>query len=160
MSYNQISVLGSFHSFYYWPPGGKYPEYYTYNLKDTNNRNLSISMTINPGNDNLSRLFAEDARLLSLPEGMTDMLHLVGCEAISYVYTRHGLDYHYLQNGKLHMIVWTENDVRYQLNNGGVLANDFSMDGEETIMHRLLSIDENVSKAAFEELKAHMKANS
>ena len=37
---------------------------------------------------------------------------------------------------------------------------NYPLDGKETIMSRLLDLDENVSKAAFEKWKAHMKANS
>jgi hypothetical protein len=88
--------------------------------------------------------YSYDLTLDSLPDGMEDMrqLTVVPHEPPKVaMYSRHGLEYHYLGNGALGWLVWHEGDIEFKLGISNILA-IYPTDAKETILSRLLSIDE------------------
>ena len=151
--YECISILGNFLQVIF----DSWEDYSTAHYLLTDENNYWISLLIRPASKNtydhpiVSNVSLEECKdMQKLTNGPYDH---------NFKIYRAGLYYHYGRDGSLMRITWQEGKNIILLSGASLLI-DYPMDGKETIVSRLLSIDENVSKAAFEELKAHMKANS
>lgn len=145
-------ILGEFDSFVHTD----YAPMYFHEIIDSNNIKLEIWITHSPRE--------VKRQLINLPDNTSDLRVLYGIDG-NAKYVRHGLTYMYrpmanLDEGVvgLDSVRWVEAGIEYSLKPNGTFSK-YPMDGEETILSRLLSIDENVSKAAFEELKAYMRTH-
>ena len=151
--YECISILGNFRCVIF--DSWKDYSWASYKLTDENNYEVFITICLASENR------YDDASVIDVSlEGCKDMRKLTnGPYEDNFRIHRAGLYYYYGRSGSLMGIIWQEGKNSILLD-GASYLDDYPMDGKETIVSRLLSIDENVSKAAFEELKAYMKANS
>jgi hypothetical protein len=129
---------------------------YDYIIVDPNGYKLAFRVLYNP-DETLSETLLETLRpssyLYSLPADMTNMIKYTGTKLdTSHVYSRHGLDYRYSTLGTLYDISWAEKNKLYIIDGCGSIGN-YPMDGQKTIIHCLLSLDEPSSATAFTELK-------
>ena len=146
-----VKCLGDF-SLYYYEPHHRV-DVYEYHLTDANNVTLRLEIS-----ENRSSVYTEQERPVRdvLPEDMVDMTQIDSAVGAFY-YNRNGLQYCYSKTGKLSDIQWVDNNIRFRLYWS---LYDYPMNGEGTIVKRLLSLDDAVAMDAWGELKTYIRENN
>ena len=154
ITFDAVSCLGNFGSY---SSNMGVVRSYRYSIDDPNGVMVGISIRHKPHYS----WETEIKNAVLFPNNLEDMRFITGLTDPA-CYIRHGLTYIYVggeKAGSLVCVVWIEDSIEYVISMASVLA-DYPTGRRETIVSRLLSLDETVSKAAFTELKAHMRANS
>ena len=146
-----LKCLGEFSLYYYEPI--YWQNEYEYHLTDVNSVTLRLEIS-----ENQSSVYTDQERPVrdALPENMVDMTQTDPTVGAFY-YNRNGLQYCYSKTGKLSDIQWVDNNIRFRLYWS---LYDYPMDSEDTIVKRLLSLDDTVAMDAWGELKTYIRENN
>ena len=146
-----LKCLGEFSLYYYEPI--YWQNEYEYHLTDVNSVTLRFEIS-----ENQSSVYTDQERPVrdALPENMVDMTQTDPTVGAFY-YNRNGLQYCYSKTGMLANIQWVDNNIRFQLDWS---PHNYPMDGEDTIVKRLLSLDDAVAMDAWDELKTYIRENN
>lgn len=150
--FSAFDVLGEFDCFVWWgAPEADYSAYY-YSLTDPNGVGHSIYIYQKDKEPEFKYTLID-----SLPEGMSSMCDLGQAYDFSPAYKRNGLQYCYLRDGRLNMLRWEENGFVIHLS--GDWREYLENAHGDTLVQRLLSLDDAVAAAVSKELKNNIKAS-